>query len=310
MKQKHFIDIEHIREQDTELRLGNYRGFEKGDLIQISEKKDGSNGCAAWNNEDNCMMAWSRKQELSFNNTLNGFWNYIQSLPEVAVSEFKKHPNWRVFGEVKNKNKIRYDEKLDTSKWLVYDIYDTESEQWLKQDVVKEFCEKTGLEYIHVCYEGEFISWEHCRSFMNNSAYGDRQEGIVVKNQSKLYDDSSRNPTYLKIVNESFRESMKTKEKIINQEAEAAKAEARKIVESIVTKNRVEKELFKMRDEQIVPEKMTPVDMKTIAQTLPKRIYEDCLKEEKELVVQCGELFGKMCQQVSMSYARDIVCGV
>ena len=41
IKQKHFMDIENLREEDTELRQGNGHGFVVGDIIQISEKIDG-----------------------------------------------------------------------------------------------------------------------------------------------------------------------------------------------------------------------------------------------------------------------------
>ena len=102
---------------------------------------------------------------------------------------------------------------------------------------------------------------------------------------------------------------MKTKEKIVDPEKENAKAEARKIMESICTKNRIEKELFKMRDEGILPEKIKPTDFKIVAQNLPKRIYTDLLKEEAELVQQCGEFSGKMCQQVTMQIAKDLILG-
>lgn len=64
-----------------------------------------------------------------------------------------------------------------------------------------------------------------------------------------------------------------------------------------------------MRDEGIVPEKITPQDMKLVAQNLPKRIYEDCLKEERELVVSVGEYFGKMCGSKAMGFAKEIILG-
>ena len=102
---------------------------------------------------------------------------------------------------------------------------------------------------------------------------------------------------------------MKTKEKVIDPEKEEAKAEAQKIVESIVTKNRIEKELFKMRDEGIIPEKIQPSDMKLVAQNLPKRIFDDCMKEEKELVLAAGEYFGKMCGAYTMKLAREVILG-
>ena len=313
MKQKHFIDIQNIREEDTELRNRNTYAFDNPCVIQITEKVDGSNACACWDNKTNQMMAFSRKQELNYSNTLNGFWNYVQNFSDEVKNWFKKHSDWRFFGEwLGCKHKIIYADTGKVKHWYVYDIYDTTNEQWLPQTIVKEFCKNTGLEYIHELYYGNFISWEHCRSFMNSPAYGDRQEGIIVKNQTKLngWDShETKSPCYLKIVNESFKESMKTKEKIIDLEKENAKEEARKIMESICTKNRIEKELFKMRDEGILPEKIEPTDFKIVAQNLPKRIYTDLLKEEVEHVQQCGEFGGKMCQQVSMQIAKDLILG-
>lgn len=312
MKQKHFIDIQNIREEDTELRNRNTYAFDNPCIIQITEKYDGSNACACWDNETNQMVAFSRKQELNFQNTLNGFWNYVQALSEEAVSIFKEHPNWRVYGEWSNKNKIIYNDTGKVKHWYVYDIYDVILEQWLNQNYVKAFCKSANLEYINELYYGNFISWEHCRSFMNKPAYGERQEGIVIKNQTKLnnWDDHDiKAPCYLKIVNESFKESMKTKEKVIDLEKENAKEEARKIMESICTKNRIEKELYKMRDEGILPEKIEPTDFRIVAMNLPKRIYADLIKEERELVEACGEFGGKMCQQVSMSIAKDLILG-
>jgi hypothetical protein len=143
---------------------------------------------------------------------------------------------------------------------------------------------------------------------MNSPAYGERQEGIVVKKITDAeYDEHL--PSYLKIVNEDFKETMKTHERVIDPEKEEARAEAYKMMSSIVTKNRVEKEIYKMQDEGILNEKISPQDMKTVARTLPKRIYDDIIKEEKEIVEACGEFGGKMCASITMQLAREIIIG-
>lgn len=304
VKQKHFIDIQHIIEEDSEFRKSNTATFEVGDLIQISEKIDNSNASITYDAADNCLVAFSRKQTLSFDKTLNGFWNYVQAL---NVEKWKDAEGLFVFGEWSGaRNKLVYNEE-QKRKWFVYDIYDTKTKTYKPQEFVKEFCKTHDLIYVHVLYEGPFISWEHCRSFMNSPAYGDMQEGIVVKNQSKLNDVDNYCPAYLKIVNEFFHEKMKQKDK--PEENPVEKEKLHILVSSIVTKNRIEKELFKMRDEGLVPEKLTPVDMKEVARNLPKRIYEDCLKEDKEIVLACGEKFGKVCGSYVMKYAREIICG-
>lgn len=309
MKQKHFMDIIRIKMGDGEFTVKNIGGFLPGDHVLVQEKFDGSNASCAYDPEANTNVAFSRKQELSYNNTLNGFWNYVQ---QFDIKEFADTPNYRVFGEWATKNKIIYREDIK-KKWYVFDIFDVDKNEYLPQDMVKSFCAQHNLNYIHTFYDGKFISWEHCMSFVGQSVYtedGTGGEGVVVKNMTNLNNVRSRDPFVLKIVSDKFSEVMKHKVKIIDPAKLDAQNKARAIVESIVTKRRVEKELRKMIDEQVLPEKLTPENMGLVARELPRRIYNDCVKEENESVVACGEYFGKMCGSVSMQLARDLVCGV
>lgn len=305
MKQKLYIDIQNIREKTTDLVEPNTGAFEEGDIIQITEKFDGSNASACWDAENDCMAAFSRSKELTSTNGLNGFREYIMTLPEEAKRVFKSYAHFVVFGEWSNKNKIVYDDTGKKKHWYVFDIYDTVAQRWLPQLSVSVFCRSAGLEYIQELYFGEFISWEHCREFLHKNSYGNTQEGIVVKNQTKLFDLENRLPVYLKIVNDDFKERMAVKLK--DPTIESAKQAAQEITDSIVTKNRVEKMIFKLRDEGILPEKIEPTDMKIVAQHLPKRVYEDCLKEEIETVRAAGEYFSKQCSSNTMRFAREIL---
>lgn len=300
------MDISRVKFGD-ELTPSNTGGFEVGDIIQITEKWDGSNASICYDIETGKLVAFSRRLELSFNNTLNGFWNYVQNL---NVEDYKDTPNYVIFGEWGVKNAIKYNPEF-YKNWYVYDIYDVEKEEYLPQTEVKKFVEEHGLTYIHVLYEGEFISWEHCQTFCNSPAYGDKQEGIVIKNQTKLNNPYSRTPFVLKIVNECFSEIKKDnrRQKIEDPQKIKEREHAQSIVDMIVTKRRVEKELYKMRDEGVVPEKITPEDMRIVAQNLPNRIYTDCLKEERELVESAGEYFGKMCGSKAMFFAKELILG-
>lgn len=133
----------------------------------------------------------------------------------------------------------------------------------------------------------------------------------MLRIRQKLNNPNSRTPFVLKIVNSQFSEIKKDnhKQKIEDPQKLAAKAKASDIVEQIVTKNRVQKELYKMIDEGILPQKIEPQDMRTVAQNLPKRIFEDCIKEENELAVEAGEFFGKMCGSATMNWAKKIILG-
>ena len=306
MEQKKFMDISRVKIGD-ELTPSNAGGFEVGDIIQITEKWDGSNASIRYDIETGKLVAFSRKLELSFSQTLNGFWNYVQNL---NAEDYKDTPNYVIFGEWGVKNAIKYNPEF-YKNWYVYDIYDVEKEEYLPQTEVKKFVERHGLTYIHVLYEGEFISWEHCQTFCNSPAYGDKQEGIVIKNQTKLNNPYSRTPFVLKIVNECFSEIKKDnhRQKIEDPQKIKEREHAQGIVDMVVTKRRVEKELYKMIDEGILPDKIEPKDMRIVAQNLPKRIYEDCMKEEREMVIEAGEFFGKMSGSATMNFAKEIILG-
>lgn len=302
MEQKHFMDIERVK-FSTELKNGNTDGFQVGDHIVIQEKVDGSNGSICYDAETGKLVAFSRKQELNCMNTLEGFWNWVQELDQ---NKFSVYPDYVFFGEWLRKNKITYRQDA-YKKFYFYDVYDKGNRCYLPQDEVKRLATELDLEYVHTLYDGPFISWEHCKSFCNSPAYGDIQEGICIKNQSKLNTEYIKLPFVIKIVNEDFAEVKG--EKIIDPIKVAEQDKARQIVEMIVTKNRVEKQILKMRDEGILPEKIEPSDMKTVAKFLPKRVYDDCVKEEEEYVIDAGEYFGKMCGAATMKLAREIILG-
>ena len=307
MEQKNFMDISRIKE-DTELTETNTTGFHIGDRIVIQEKVDGSNASIVYDAETNKLVAFSRKKTLDCTNTLNGFWNWVQTL---NTEPFSKYPNYVFFMEWLTLHTIRYVPEA-YNKHYFYDVYDKKNECYLPQLEVKRLAEELNLNYVKTFYDGEFISWEHCKSFAGQSDIAiDCGEGVVVKNQTELNNPNSRTPFVLKIVVDKFSEIKQNnhKQKVDDPQKLVAKTKASEIVEQIVTKNRVQKEIYKMIDEGILPKKVEPQDMKTVAQNLPKRIYDDCVKEEKELVAEAGEYFGKMCGSTTMNWAKKIIFG-
>lgn len=301
MQQKKFMDIQRLKDQFVD-------GFRPGDMIVVQEKIDGSNAATRYDAETGTMVTFSRKKTLDQYNTLNGFYNYIQTL---NVDDYKEFPQYVIFGEWTGaRNAIIYN-KESTNKWYVFDIYDVEKEQYLPQEYVKEFAEEHDLIYVNTYYVGPFISWEHTMSFMGTSAYGDTQEGIVVKNQTRLNDQSERLPFVVKIVGEKFQEIKKSNHirKIEDPQKLQERQNAMTLTESIVTMRRVEKELYKMRDEGILPLDWLESDMTKVARELPSRVYADCVKEEPEIVNEVGKYFGKFCSATAMKYARNIILG-
>ena len=80
--------------------------------------------------------------------------------------------------------------------------------------------------------------------------------------------------------------------------------EAERYVRMIVTEARVRKIVNKLVDEGIMPEKIERKDLQIIYKNLPKRIYEDCLKEEPEIIQKAGNYARKMCMKVGIEIFR------
>ena len=317
--QKKFIDIDYIREDDLVIgkkedgtdavRPKNTGAFEPGDLISITTKIDGANASIAWDETTGKLEIFSRTNLLDQPGALRGFYDYIKTEVEPKL-DLSKYPSLVIFGEWCVSHTVKYNDDW-YNKWRIYDIWDKSQNSYWGQDMVKSFCKKFGLEYVEELYYGPFISWDHCRSFIGKSrAYGPSQEGVVIKNQTKLGLEN-RDPVYIKIVDEKFKESQHSKKekKPLDPEAEAAKAEAAKLAASIVTEARVRKLILKLVDEGLVPAELQPKDMGAVMKQLPKRCFEDCLKEEPETVKQLGESAGKFIAAETAKQARKIVIG-
>ena len=319
--QKKFIDIDYIREDDLvigkkddgtdAIRPKNTGAFEPGDIIQITTKIDGANASIAWDETTSKLEIFSRTNLLNSPGALRGFYGYVKTEIEPKT-DWSIYKDFVFFGEWCVGHTIKSYNKEWFNKWRVYDIWCKSAGCYVSQEQVKAICKQLSLDYIEELYYGPFISWDHCKSFLNKSiAYGPEQEGIVIKNQSKLNNENNKAPAYLKIVNECFKESQHSKKekKTLDPEVEAAKAEAVKLAASIVTEARVRKLILKLVDEGLVPAELQPKDMGTVMKQLPKRCFDDCLKEESETVKQLGEFAGKFIAAETAKQARKIVVG-
>lgn len=316
--QKKFVDIEHIRENDELvgkdsdgndiMRRGNVGAFEPGDAIQITCKIDGANASVARNEDEGKLEVFSRTNILDGVDGLRGFKAYVET--RFKPDEFSGCPDLVIFGEWLVSHKCKYS-KDAYNKWYVYDIWSKSKRNYLSQSFVRDFCAEHGLEYVCVLYEGPFVSWDHCRSFMDVKPYGGiEQEGIVVKNQTKLDRDDVRFPKYLKIVNEAFKESVRVKEKKEVDPAVAKEmADAKALMASVVTEARVNKSILKLVDEGVLPKDLTPKCMGDMMKRLPKLVFEDVLKEEPETVRAAGSYAGRFCSGLVAEFARKLIVG-
>ena len=316
--QHKFIDIDYIREEDLvigkkedgtdAIRPRNTGSFEPGDIISITTKIDGANASIAWDDTTGKLEIFSRTNLLNQPGALRGFYDYVKTEVEPKL-DMSKHPDIVVFGEWLVSHSVSYNKEA-YGKWYVYDIWNKKLGGYMTQSVVSAFCREYGLDYAEELYYGPFVSWDHCRSFIGKSiAYGPDQEGIVIKNQTKLYAKKTEGPVYIKIVDEKFKESQHSKKekKPIDPEAKAARTEAARLAASIVTEARIRKLILKLVDECKLSADLQPKDMSAVMKLLPKMAFEDVLKEEPETVKQLGEHAGKCIAAETAKQARKIV---
>ncbi|MCR4362011.1 RNA ligase family protein [Bacillus subtilis] len=112
------------------LRLGHRETVDvlkEGDHIVIQEKIDGAN--ASFRRVGNELVAFSRRDQLTPEYTLKGFYNFVQGL-DIHIGE-----GFVFFGEWTSPHKIQYPDHQN--KFFLYDIYDLEQKKYLPFEFVK-----------------------------------------------------------------------------------------------------------------------------------------------------------------------------
>ena len=296
MKKK-YVDIERLKDKYA-------LAFSKGEHITITEKCDGANASIGF--EDGELSCFSRKQKLSPENTLRGFYTLVQTFDVEKYREVLGD-RYIIFGEWLVSHTIKYP-ATRLSKFYVFDVWDTEVEQYVPWSVTKDFAAKLGLTTVPLFYDGPFVSWEHVQSFVGKTEMDAEPtgEGVVVKSQDRLDNKSSNTPPYVKIVAAKFSEVHQSKPHEVDPEKLAAKQVAEALAATIVTERRVQKLIEKAVDEGRLRADWDEKDLGIIAKFLCKDVYADCVKEEPETVAQI-ENFGKIAAGIAMKLARGLV---
>ena len=292
---KHYMDITDYKEKFFDM-------CHKGDMIEIQEKIDGANFSFKYNAETDTVEAFSSRHPLSPFNTLRGAYEFVNKLDKEKVKEVLGN-RYVLFGEWLVSHTVVYP-KEKYHNMYVFDMYDSIDAKWMPQEMAKKAAAALGLDYVPVFYIGPFESWEQVNSYVGKTAMGGEYgEGVVVKNLTRLdAEDNSDLPFYTKIVCDRFKETKpQRKPKEPDQDYEIGLESSK----AIVTPARVTKMLNKFVDEGLIPEDWDETNLQIVAKNLPKRIYEDCVKEEPE-AVEGIQNFGKFCAKISMEIARGV----
>lgn len=257
---KKYMDIERYGKKDTII-------FTVGDPIIIQEKLDGAN--ASIKREGIRLLAFSRNQELSEENTLRGFYEWVQTL---SIDDFQE--GFVYFGEWLVHHKLHYGEEA-MNQFYLFDIYDIHNQTYLHPTDFRSLI-PLYIKQVPVLYDGPYQSDEHLQSFVGNTMFSIQAgEGIVIKNTA--YRNRYGNQKFVKWVTDSFAEKANEK-----KQKAPKKCKEREIAQLYITPARVEKMLYKMVDEGIVPEMYGRQEMGIIMKNIVSRLYEDVLKEESD----------------------------
>lgn len=294
---KKYVDIERLKDKYA-------LAFTKGEHIVVTEKIDGAN--ASILTRDDNIIACSRRNELTPDNKLQGFYDFVQTLNAKDIADVLG-TNYILFGEWLVKHTIKYPENR-MRQFYVFDTFNIETDQYMPWDFTKNVANTLGLNTVPVLYDGPFTSWEDLYALVGKTEMDAEPtgEGIVIKSQDRLDNKFSGTPAYVKIVAKEFSEVHQSKVHNVDPEKIAQKERDIALVETIVTERRVEKIIQKLVEDGVVPTDWDEKNLGTIAKVLPKLCFEDCVKEEPEVVSQV-ENFGKLCASTSMKHAKNLV---
>ena len=288
MEQKKYMSIDRLGHKNT---IGV---LNEGDPIIIQEKIDGAN--ASFRKVKDAVVAYSRRQVLSEENTLGGFYQFVQDNVSKDIPE-----NLIFYGEWTNPHKVKY--PMYEKMFFLFDVYDEVLGEYLPFSDVRIYADKLNLHIVPVFYEGQYKSFQHLESYIGKTELGGRLngqdvgEGIVVKNTN--YKNRFGEQKFVKLVSDSFREVQKQKP-AKNPQIELTQEQI--FVSQTVVLPRIEKFLHKFVDEGILEQPFGIEDIGTILKHMNTRIKEDILQEEGDML---PEFYDE--KQLTKAISRTVV---
>lgn len=168
--------------------------------VHVQEKVDGANA-QIWLENGEIKMG-SRTRVLG-NEEFNGFVPYVKAHKGIQQF-FTTHPESRLYGEWLVRHTIAYKETA-YRKFYLFDIFGWNGvDEFIPAAAVKEIGELYGIDTVplHGVFENPTI--EQLQEFVGKSDFGDRGEGIVIKNLG--FTNGFGEKVFAKIVTQAFKE--------------------------------------------------------------------------------------------------------
>lgn len=290
------------------IRAGNIdieNVIKKGEIISITEKMDGANASFTVDEDSKCgVNCYSRNLMLVGDNSLHGFRNWVHE--EIVEKKDILNPNYRYFGEWMTKHKVEYKEEYK-NRFFLFSIWDDNTRRYISDEDVIAEAMRIKIPTVTFFYLGEYISQDHILGYVgksNKTAEEDHGEGVVVKNTS--YRNEHYRQVFIKYYDEKFSEikAHRIKQRYTNKET-------RPKMDAVLTKNRVEKMIYKTIDENIIKKSDIIIEnMRNLILTLSPLLISDILEEEKEMFLDIEKkdftkCFGKTFPSILREIVRD-----
>lgn len=230
----------------------------------VQEKVDGAN-TQIWL-EDGYIRCGSRNNDVT-GKDFNGFDDYVHA--HSGIREFfEKNPDFRLYGEWLVRHTISYKETA-YKKFYLFDIMTPEGD-FLPDGEVRVIADVFNIEMVPTIGVFENPTLEQLMEHVGKSQFGDRGEGVVIKNLA--FRNGFGDMCYAKIVTETFKEDNAITFGGNNKFSDTY--EEMYIVNKYVSVPRVKKVMDKLQ-----PMVDHRLDMKEVPQVMGM-VYHDIITEE------------------------------
>jgi hypothetical protein len=259
----------------------------------IQEKVDGAN-TSIWLDSDGNLKMGSRTRILG-DEEFNGFVPYVKN-HEGIIDFLDKNPTMRLFGEWLVRHTVEYKETA-YRKFYLFDIWDDVEQKFLDASQVYTVASSYGISMVPIRGEFENPTLDQINEFVGKSDFGDRGEGVVIKNYD--FKNGFGDMCFAKIVTESFKEDNAISFGGNNKHSDTYSEMY--VVNKYMTLPRIKKIMDKLQ-----PEINERLDMKHIPRIMGMA-YHDLLTEEIwEIAKKVASLDFKALERCANKKAKQV----
>lgn len=283
---RHYGKVHRLGKEETE-------GILVG-TVSVQEKVDGAN-VQIWVGENGKLMMGSRTRILRDDEQFNGFVPYVLA-HEGIVNLLGTYPTLRLYGEWLVRHTIAYKETA-YKKFYIFDIWDDKAMEFKDSQAVRTIAQMYEVDMVPMHGKFENPTIEALQEFVGKSEFGDRGEGIVLKNLD--FRNSFGELCFAKVVTESFKEDNAVTFGGNNKHSDTYHEVY--VVNKYMTLPRVKKIMDKLQP--VISEKL---DMQHIPRVMMSAYHDMLIEEIWTIQKDVPKLDFKALQRIAFKKAKQI----